>query len=41
MIVSLLKPISEQFFAAVVDVARAADLVSDEHFTIDGTLLEA
>ena len=33
--------ISEQFFAAVVEVAREANLVSDEHFTIDGTLLEA
>jgi transposase len=29
------------FFQAVLDEARARDLVSDEHFTVDGTLLEA
>src|SRR5437764_274083 len=29
------------FFRAVLDEARARDLVSDEHFTVDGTLLEA
>jgi IS5 family transposase len=33
--------ISEQFFAAVVERARAANLLSDEHFTVDGTLIEA
>ncbi len=33
--------ISEQFFARVVDNARDAGLVSDEHFTVDGSLLEA
>jgi len=33
--------ISERFFAKVVDVASDAGLVSDEHFTVDGTLLEA
>ena len=33
--------ISEQFFARVVDIARDAGLVSDEHFTVDGSLLEA
>jgi transposase len=29
------------FFDAVVDQARQAGLLSDEHFTVDGTLLEA
>jgi transposase len=29
------------FFDAVIDQARQADLLSDEHFTVDGTLLEA
>jgi hypothetical protein len=29
------------FFRAVLDEAKAQDLVSDEHFTVDGTLLEA
>jgi transposase len=29
------------FFRAVLDEAKARDLVSDEHFTVDGTLLEA
>ena len=29
------------FFRAVLDDAKAQDLVSDEHFTVDGTLLEA
>jgi transposase len=33
--------ISEKFFAKVVAVAREANLVSDEHFTVDGSLLEA
>jgi transposase len=33
--------IAEAFFAAVLDQARARDLLSDEHFTVDGTLLEA
>lgn len=33
--------ISVKFFAAVVDKARAAELLSDEHFTVDGTLIEA
>jgi len=33
--------ISEQFFTKVVAVARDAGLVSDEHFTVDGSLLEA
>jgi len=30
-----------QFFDAVVKQARSRDLLSDEHFTVDGTLLEA
>jgi transposase len=29
------------FFAAVVDQAREAGLLSDEHFSVDGTLIEA
>jgi transposase len=29
------------FFCTVLDEAKARDLVSDEHFTVDGTLLEA
>lgn len=33
--------ISRQFFEAVVERARAANLLSDEHFTVDGTLIEA
>src|SRR5438477_1236069 len=33
--------IAEAFFQAVVQQARERDLLSDEHFTVDGTLLEA
>lgn len=33
--------IAAAFFDAVVTQARTADLLSDEHFTVDGTLLEA
>lgn len=33
--------IAHQFFAAVVERARAGNLLSDEHFTVDGTLIEA
>src|SRR5258708_30920996 len=33
--------IAAAFFDAVVARARTADLLSDEHFTVDGTLLEA
>ncbi len=33
--------VAQKFFAAVVKQARAAGLLSDEHFTVDGTLLEA
>lgn len=32
---------ARQFFAAVVDEARRRHLLSEEHFTVDGTLLEA
>src|SRR4051812_34422349 len=33
--------IAEKFFAQVLSQARAADLLSDEHFSVDGTLIEA
>jgi transposase len=33
--------VAKEFLARVVERARAQDLTSDEHFTIDGTLLEA
>ncbi len=33
--------IAEAFFEAVLDQARAAGLLSDEHFTVDGTIIEA
>jgi transposase len=33
--------ISQKFLQAVVKQARAASLLSDEHFTVDGTLIEA
>lgn len=33
--------ISAKFFAAVVARAQSAHLLSDEHFTVDGTLIEA
>ncbi len=33
--------IADAFFAAVLQQARSRDLLSDEHFTVDGTLLEA
>jgi transposase len=33
--------VASAFFDAVVDQARAAGLMSDEHFTVDGTVLEA
>jgi len=33
--------VATAFFAAVVGEARRRDLLSDEHFTVDGTLLEA
>ena len=33
--------VASAFFDAVVGQARAAGLMSDEHFTVDGTVLEA
>ena len=33
--------VAKQFLTEVVQVARAKGLVSDEHFSVDGTLLEA
>jgi transposase len=33
--------IAERFFAQVLKQAREADLLSDEHFRVDGTLIEA
>ncbi len=33
--------VAGQFFIAVVDQARAAGLMSNEHFTVDGSLIEA
>jgi len=33
--------IARVFFQKVVEQARAQDLLSDEHFTVDGTLIEA
>jgi hypothetical protein len=33
--------IARLFFAGVLEQARAADLLSDEHFRVDGTLIEA
>src|SRR5262250_1876918 len=33
--------IASKFFHRVVEQARSLDLMSDEHFTVDGTLLEA
>jgi transposase len=33
--------IAAAFFAAVLEEARNQDLVSDEHFTVDGTLIES
>lgn len=33
--------IAARFFAQVLNQARAAELLSDEHFTVDGTLIEA
>jgi transposase len=39
---SLLKhDVSRQFFAAVIEEARQQRLLSEDHFTVDGTLLEA
>ena len=33
--------VAEKFFQEVLTQARVVDLISDEHFTVDGTLIEA
>jgi IS5 family transposase len=33
--------VSEEFFSLIVEQARTKKLLSDEHFTVDGTLIEA
>ena len=33
--------VAHEFFLTIVGQARAAGLISDEHFTVDGTLIEA
>jgi hypothetical protein len=33
--------VAEEFFSIVVEQARGKKLLSDEHFTVDGTLIEA
>ena len=33
--------IARRFFRVVVDQARRAKLLSDEHFSVDGTLIQA
>ena len=33
--------VAEQFFSLIVQQARSRKLLSDEHFTVDGTLIEA
>jgi transposase len=33
--------VAREFFMAVVERAKTDDLMSDEHFTVDGTLIEA
>jgi len=33
--------VASRFFGIIVEQARAAGLISDEHFTVDGTLIEA
>ncbi|NUQ10703.1 MAG: transposase [Gemmatimonadaceae bacterium] len=37
----LIGDVAEGFFGAVVAEARHADLLSSEHFTVDGTLVQA
>jgi hypothetical protein len=37
----LIHDIAGEFFRTVVEQARAAGLLSDEHFSVDGTLIEA
>ena len=33
--------VGKEFFARVVELAKSGNLMSDEHFTVDGTLIEA
>ena len=33
--------VAQKFFAGVLKQARSGELLSDEHFTVDGTLIEA
>jgi hypothetical protein len=33
--------VAEEFFSLIVKQARSRNLLSDEHFTVDGTLIEA
>ena len=33
--------VAQAFFEQVLKLARQQDLLSDEHFTVDGTLIEA
>src|SRR5437773_11759084 len=33
--------VAEEFFKEVLGIAKQYDLLSDEHFTVDGTLIEA
>jgi transposase len=33
--------IAQRFFARILDLARQRDLLSDDHFTVDGALIEA
>lgn len=33
--------VAEEFFSLIVEQARVKNLLSDEHFTVDGTLIEA
>ena len=33
--------VAEEFFREVLEIAKRQDLLSDEHFTVDGTLIEA
>jgi transposase len=37
----MLMVVSEEFFSLIVQQARSRKLLSDEHFTVDGTLIEA
>jgi transposase len=34
-------PVATQFFGQILEQARVQDLLSDEHFSVDGTLIEA